>query len=93
MQAHSPIKGPLPHRKEASSLGHSPEIAKQTGVKWGGENGKKTQTTASFPSFMSILIFPKAKSTLVFPFTISSQNAVFYGNTDVIYYKLLKGTI
>ena len=29
-----------PHRKEASSLGHSPEIAKQTGVKWGGENGK-----------------------------------------------------
>ena len=34
---------------------------------------------------------PKAKSTLVFPFTISSQNAVFYGNTEVLHYKLLKG--
>ena len=42
MQAHSPIKGPLPHRQAASSFGHSLEIAKQTGVKWGGENRKQT---------------------------------------------------
>ena len=53
MQAHSPIKGPLPHRQAASSFDHSPEIAKQTGVKWGGENGKQKLPVS--PHFWRIL--------------------------------------
>ena len=61
MQAHSPIKGPLPHRKEASSLGHSPEIAKQTGVKWGGENGKKNPNHCQFPLIYVYLDLPQSK--------------------------------
>ena len=58
-----------------------------------GGVGWRTQETnsASFPfTFPYLDLFPNPNPTHVCPFTISSQNAVFYGNIEVIHCKLLE---